>query len=198
MSLSAVVLAAGEGTRMKSERPKPLHRLCGRPMVLHVLYALAELELERAVVVVGHGASRVTKAVGEQPPPGLHLDFVEQRVQRGTGDAVLVGLGAFPDDDVDDGDIVILPGDTPLLRPPTLAALVRTHRRAGAAATVLTARVQDPTGYGRITRDRNERVARIVEEGDATDEERAITEVNTSIYVFRRSVLAPALRRVTT
>lgn len=75
--LSAVVLAAGEGTRMRSERPKPLHRLCGRPMVQHVLYALAELELDRAVVVVGHGASRVTKAVGEQPPPGLRLDFVE-------------------------------------------------------------------------------------------------------------------------
>src|ERR1700683_3139605 len=98
VALSAVVLAAGEGTRMHSERPKPLHRLCGRPMVLHVLYALAELHLERAVVVVGHGGAWVTKAVGEQAPPGLHVDFVEQRVQRGTGDAVLVALTAFPDD----------------------------------------------------------------------------------------------------
>src|SRR5580698_10339866 len=138
--LHAIVLAAGEGTRMRSERPKPLHRLCGRPMVLHVLYALAELPLERAVVVVGHGAARVTKTVGEQAPPGMHLDFVEQRVQRGTGDAVLVALTAFPDDDVDDGDIVILPGDAPLLRPATLATLVRAHRRADAAATLLTAR----------------------------------------------------------
>src|SRR5579875_3129632 len=195
--LSAVVLAAGEGTRMKSERPKPLHRLCGRPMVLHVLYALAELDLERAVVVVGHGASRVAKAVGEQPPPGLHLDFVEQRVQRGTGDAVMVALTAFPDDDADDVDILVLPGDPPLLRPPTLAALVRAHRRAEAAATVLTARVEDPTGYGRVARDRSGRVARIVEQSDATEEELAIDEVNTSIYVFRRSVLAPALRRLT-
>jgi bifunctional UDP-N-acetylglucosamine pyrophosphorylase/glucosamine-1-phosphate N-acetyltransferase len=195
--LSAVVLAAGEGTRMRSERPKPLHRLCGRPMVLHVLHALAELDLHRAVVVVGHGASRVVKAVGEQPPPGLHIDFVEQKVQRGTGDAVLVALSVFPDDDVDDGDIIVLPGDTPLLRPPTLAGLVRTHRRAEAAATVLTARVEDPTGYGRVTRDRNDRVARIVEQGDATEEELAVDEVNTSIYVFRRSVLAPALRRLT-
>ena len=195
--LSAVVLAAGEGTRMKSERPKPLHRLCGRPMVLHVLHALAELDLERAVVVVGHGASRVTKAVGEQPPPGLHLDFVEQRVQRGTGDAVSVALTAFPDEDTDDDDIIVLPGDTPLLRPPTLAALVRTHRRAAAAATVLTAHVADPAGYGRVARDRNGMVSRIVEHADATEEELAIDEVNTSIYVFRRSVLAPALRRLT-
>jgi bifunctional UDP-N-acetylglucosamine pyrophosphorylase / glucosamine-1-phosphate N-acetyltransferase len=166
-------------------------------MVLHVLHALAELDLERAVVVVGHGAARVTKAVGQQPPPGLHLDFVEQRVQRGTGDAVLVALTAFPDDDADDVDIVVLPGDTPLLRPPTLAALVRTHRRAEAAATVLTASLDNPTGYGRVVRDRNDMVARIVEQADATDEERAVDEVNTSIYVFRRSVLAPALRRLT-
>jgi bifunctional UDP-N-acetylglucosamine pyrophosphorylase/glucosamine-1-phosphate N-acetyltransferase len=195
--LSAVVLAAGEGTRMRSERPKPLHRLCGRPMVLHVLHALAELEIDRAVVVVGHGASRVTKAVGEQPPPGLHIDFVEQRVQRGTGDAVSVALTAFPDDEADDADIIVLPGDTPLLRPPTLAALVRTHRRAEAAATVLTARVAEPAGYGRVARDRNGQVARIVEQSDATEEELAIDEVNTSIYVFRRSVLAPSLRRLT-
>ena len=195
--LSAVVLAAGEGTRMRSERPKPLHRLCGRPMVLHVLHALAELEPDRAVVVVGHGAARVTKAVGEQPPPGLHIDFVEQRVQRGTGDAVSVALTAFPDDDAEDSDIVVLPGDTPLLRPPTLARLVRTHRAAQAAATVLTAELAHPDGYGRVTRDRNGRVARIVEHADATDEERAISEVNTSIYVFRRSVLAPSLRRLT-
>jgi len=195
--LSAVVLAAGEGTRMRSERPKPLHRLCGRAMVLHVLHALAELELDRAVLVVGHGSTRVTKAVEEEAPPGLQLDFVDQSVQRGTGDAVLVGLMALPDDDLDDsGDVVVLPGDTPLLRPPTLAALVRAHRRAGAAATVLTARVSDPTGYGRIIRAKDGGVRRIVEQSDASEEERGLGEVNTSIYVFRRSVLAPALRRL--
>lgn len=165
-------------------------------MVLHVLHALAELHLDRAVVVVGHGAEQVTKAVGEQPPPGLHLDFVEQRVQRGTGDAVSAALTAFPDDDFEDGDIIVLPGDTPLLRPPTLAALVRTHRGADAAATVLTAKVADPTGYGRVVRSKDGRVARIVEQGDATDDELAVDEINTSIYVFRRSVVAPALRRL--
>ncbi|MDQ2724095.1 MAG: NTP transferase domain-containing protein [Actinomycetota bacterium] len=193
-----MVLAAGEGTRMRSERPKPLHRLCGRSMVLHVLHAVAAINPERAVVVVGHGADRVIKAVGEQPPADLPIDFVEQRVQRGTGDAVLVALTAFPDDEgIDDGgDIIVLPGDTPLLRAPTLAALVRAHRGAGAAATVLTARITDPTGYGRIVRGRDGRVARIVEQADATEEEVAVDEINTSIYVFRRSVLAPALRRL--
>jgi bifunctional UDP-N-acetylglucosamine pyrophosphorylase / glucosamine-1-phosphate N-acetyltransferase len=166
-------------------------------MVLHVLDALAELDVSRAVVVVGHGAERVTKALLEQAPPGLTIEFVEQHVQRGTGDATSVALTVFPDDDTDDaGDVVVLPGDTPLLRPPTLAALVRAHRRADAAATVLTARLPDPTGYGRIVRTRDDRVARIVEQADATEEELQIAEINTGIYVFRRSVLAPALRRL--
>ncbi len=181
---------------MRSERPKPLHRLCGRPMVLHVLDAAAQLDLARAVVVVGHGGPRVSKAVNEQPPSDLHIDFVEQSVQRGTGDAVSVALTAFPDDDLDDGDVLVLPGDTPLLRAPTLAALVRAHREADAAATVLTATLDDPTGYGRVVRDKQGYVARIVEQADATPEELAVDEVNTSIYVFRRSVLAPALRRL--
>jgi bifunctional UDP-N-acetylglucosamine pyrophosphorylase/glucosamine-1-phosphate N-acetyltransferase len=194
--LSAVVLAAGEGTRMQSSRPKPVHLLCGRPMVLHVVDALGELDVDRAVVVVGHGAERVTKAMLEQAPARLKIDFVEQRVQRGTGDAVSVALTAFPDDDLEDGEMVVLPGDTPLLRPSTLAALVRLHRESEAAAALLTTRLPDPTGYGRVVRDKNDRVARIVEEADASPEERRIDEVNTSIYCFRRSVLAPALRRL--
>ncbi|HVM01791.1 MAG TPA: sugar phosphate nucleotidyltransferase [Acidimicrobiales bacterium] len=194
--LSAVVLAAGEGTRMKSARPKPVHLLCGRPMVLHVIDALGGLDVARAVVVVGHGAERVTKALLEQAPARLRIDFVEQRVQRGTGDAVSVALTAFPDDDVDDGEIVVLPGDTPLLRDSTLAELVARHREKSAAATVLTTRMADPSGYGRVVRNKSDRVARIVEEADATADERAIDEVNTSIYCFRRSVLAPALRRL--
>src|SRR5215472_11627020 len=96
-SLAAVVLAAGEGTRMRSSRPKPLHLLCGRPMVLHVLDALAELPIDRVVVVVGHGADRVIKQVQQAAPPGLTVEFIEQHVQRGTGDAVSVALTAFPD-----------------------------------------------------------------------------------------------------
>jgi bifunctional UDP-N-acetylglucosamine pyrophosphorylase/glucosamine-1-phosphate N-acetyltransferase len=195
--LSAVLLAAGEGTRMRSTRPKPLHLLCGRAMLLYVLDALGECDTRRAVIVVGHGAERVTKKLQEEAPD-LVLDFVEQHVQRGTGDAVSVGLTVFPHDDLDedDEDVLVLPGDTPLLRAETVAALVATHRQSEAACTVLTARVDDPTGYGRVVRGKDGRVRRIVEQGDATDDELEIDEVNTSIYCFRRSVLAPALRRL--
>ncbi len=196
-SLSAVVMAAGEGTRMHSARPKPLHRLCGRPMVLHVLDALAELQVDRVVVVVGHRAEWVTKTLMEHAPVNMAIEFVEQVEQRGTGDAMSVALTGLPDDlGDDDGDVVVLPGDTPLLRPATLASLVRHHRASDAAATLLTAVLDEPTGYGRVVRGRDEVVARVVEQADATQEELAVDEVNTSIYCFRRSVLAPALRRV--
>jgi len=183
---------------MHSSRPKPLHLLCGRPLVVYVLDALAELAVDRVVVVVGHGAERVAKQVQAQAKPHMAIDFVEQRVQRGTGDAVSVALTGFApdDDDGEDGDIIVLPGDTPLLRPPTLAALVRLHRQTGAAASVLTGVLDDPTGYGRIVRGKDDRVLRIVEHADADDEERLIREINTSIYCFRQGVLAPALRRL--
>ena len=195
--LSAVVLAAGEGTRMRSARPKPLHRLCGRPMVLHVLDALAELAVQRVVVVVGHRAEWVTKTLVEHAPAGMSIEFVEQVEQRGTGDAMSVALTGLPDDVGDDnGDVVVLPGDTPLLRPSTLAELVRRHRASEAAATLLTAELYDPTGYGRVVRGRDDSVARVVEHADATDDELDVHEVNTSIYCFRRSVLAPSLRRL--
>ena len=195
--LSAVVMAAGHGTRMRSARPKPLHRLCGRPMILHVLDALAELPVTRVVVVVGHRAEWVTKTLVEHAPPGMAIEFVEQEEQRGTGDAMSVALTGLPDEeDGDDGDVVVLPGDTPLLRPGTLARLVRAHRATDDAATLLTAVLDDPTGYGRVVRGRDDAVARVVEDGDATDEERQVAEVNTSMYCFKRSVLAPALRRL--
>jgi bifunctional UDP-N-acetylglucosamine pyrophosphorylase/glucosamine-1-phosphate N-acetyltransferase len=196
-SISAVVMAAGVGTRMRSARPKPLHRLCGRPMVLHVLDALAELSVHRVVVVVGHRAEWVTKTLIEHAPAGMAIEFVEQPEPRGTGDAMSVALTGVPDDDAgDDGDVVVLPGDTPLLRPATLAALVQCHRATDAAATLLTARLDDPTGYGRVVRGRDDLVARVVEDVDAAGEELDVTEVNTSIYCFRRSVLAPSLRRL--
>ncbi|HEY8523548.1 MAG TPA: NTP transferase domain-containing protein [Acidimicrobiales bacterium] len=195
--LSAIVLAAGQGTRMRSERPKPLHMLCGRPLVRYVLDALEDCHPDRAVVVVGFGADTVIKKLQDDPGP-IPLEFVEQRVQRGTGDAVAVGLTGLPEDlDVDDGDVLVLPGDTPLLRPETLASLVLEHRLSGAACTVLTARPDDPTGYGRVVRDKEGRVRRIVEHRDANEAERAIDEVNTGIYVFRRGLLPPALRRLT-
>ena len=197
--LSAIVLAAGEGTRMRSSRPKPLHLLCGKAMLRYVLGSLVDCSVGRVVVVVGHGAERVTKKL-QSEEPDLMLEFVEQHVQRGTGDAASVGLTGFTDDaadeDDDEGQVIVLPGDTPLLRPATVAQLVEMHREAGAACTVLTARVDDPTGYGRVIRGRDGRVARIVEHADATAEELEIDEINTSIYCFRRNVLAPALRRL--
>lgn len=199
--LSAVVLAAGQGTRMRSALPKPLHKLVGRPLVHHVLGSLTGCDISRVVVVVGHGAEAVTKRL-QEIPGSLPLELVEQHHQRGTGDAVAVGLTGLPDEDLDpadveDGDVIVLPGDTPLLRPATVARLVAEHRSSGAACTVLTARFADPHGYGRVERDREGRVRRIVEQGDATGAQLAIDEVNTGVYVFRRGLLAPALRRLT-
>ena len=183
---------------MRSARPKPLHLLCGRAMVLYVLDALADCRLDRAVLVVGHGAERITKRLQEDGPD-LIVDFVEQPVQRGTGDATSVGLTAFPDHldaDLDGGDVLVMPGDTPLVRPATLVELVRAHQSSEAACTILTARFSDPTGYGRVVRGPDGDVVRIVEEADATPAEREIDEVNTAIYCFRRGLLAPALRRL--
>lgn len=194
--LSAIVLAAGHGTRMHSTRPKPLHMLCGKPMVIYVLDALAAADLDHLVVVVGHGAERVTKKLHEHAPE-LALDFVEQRLQRGTGDAAAVGLTGLADEDLNDGDVLVLPGDTPLLRGETIAELVRTHRSSRAACTILTAQLADPKGYGRILRGGDDGVAGIVEETDATAEQRRIDEINTGIYCFRSGLLSPALRRIT-
>ncbi|HEV2071123.1 MAG TPA: NTP transferase domain-containing protein [Acidimicrobiales bacterium] len=197
-------MAAGEGTRMHSSRPKPLHPLCGRPMLLHILDALAGLAPHRTVVVVGHGGDQVTKALVDEGPAALTV--AEQPVRRGTGDAVMAALTAFGDDDLafgdaeggdDGGDVVVVPGDAPLLRPATLAELVAVHRRSGAAATLLSTRPLDPHGYGRVVRGGDGDVRRIVEELDASPEEVAIDEVATSVYCFRRSLLTPALRRIT-
>jgi len=182
---------------MRSARPKPLHRLCGRPMILHVLDALAELPVQKVVVVVGHRGDWVTKTLVDHAPRALAIEFVEQPSQLGTGDALAVGLTALPDgfDDAD-GDVVVLPGDTPLVRPPTLAALVRHHRAAEAAATLLTAVLPDPTGYDRVVRGKDDAVVRVVEDADVEGDDAAVDEVATTIQCFRHAVLAPALRRL--
>jgi bifunctional UDP-N-acetylglucosamine pyrophosphorylase / glucosamine-1-phosphate N-acetyltransferase len=193
--LSAVVLAAGAGTRMRSRVPKVLHPLCGRPMLLHVLDTLVALPLERIVVVVGHQSESVTKTLHDQLATDIRIEFVEQRVQRGTGDATSVALTAFSESG-DDDDVIVCSADIPLLRAETLASLATEHRLADAAATLLTAVLDDPSGYGRIVRDARGNVERIVEQTDASSAELEITEVNPSIYCFRRTFLAPALRRV--
>jgi bifunctional UDP-N-acetylglucosamine pyrophosphorylase/glucosamine-1-phosphate N-acetyltransferase len=195
--LWAVVLAAGEGTRMKSEVPKPLTMLCGKPMVLWILDALAELTIDKIVIVVGHKAEQVTSTISQQNKHDLKLDFVDQIQQRGTGDAVAVSLTALPDLlEQEEGDILVLPSDAPLITANTLKGLLDYHKQSQNAATILSTVSPDPTGYGRIIRGKNSKVLRIVEESDATHAEKEIKEICTSIYVFKHSVLGPALRRL--
>jgi bifunctional UDP-N-acetylglucosamine pyrophosphorylase/glucosamine-1-phosphate N-acetyltransferase len=170
-------------------------------MVLHVIHALADLKLARTVVVVGHASQRVMDTVRKQAPEWAHISFVEQKIQRGTGDATIIGLGAINAghsiSEIDDtSTIVVMPGDTPLLRKSTMCSLVTEHELSGNAATLLTAFVDDPTGYGRIVRTKDDHITKVVEERDASPEIRLINEVNTSIYVFRRDLLGPALRRI--
>jgi bifunctional UDP-N-acetylglucosamine pyrophosphorylase/glucosamine-1-phosphate N-acetyltransferase len=191
----AIVLAAGEGTRMHSSRPKPLHRLCGRPMVRYVLDALVEVAPVVTVVVVGHEATWVEKDVSEHAGPSRLL-FAHQGQLWGTGHAVGVALAALGDRATGDGDVLIVPGDAPLVRAATVRDLVSRHRDAHAALTVLSARVADPSGYGRVVRDRDGAPVRIVEERDANVDELAIDEVNTSMMVVSADLLGPALRRV--
>ena len=129
---------------MRSNRPKPLHLICGRPMVMHVIHALEDVAPDRTVVVVGHGAERVTKKVQEQAPLWANVTFVEQTVQRGTGDAAMVGLDGLPGDDLDDtSTILVLPGDTPLLQPGSLDLLVADHVANQYAAMLLEKTVVD-------------------------------------------------------
>ena len=178
--LTIVILAAGEGKRMRSRQPKVLHRLCGRPLIGYALRT-ARVLADRIVLVVGPDADGVRAAAGE----GVRV--VEQRERLGTGHAVLQAREACGA-----GTILVLPGDSPLLSSETLTALVAQHRAAGAAATVLTAVVDRPQGYGRILR-QGGRVTRIVEERDATDDQKKITEINTSVYGFDARRLWKAL-----
>ena len=203
MGAVAIILAAGHGTRMKSARPKPLHVICGRPMVLHVIHALETVDVSSTMVVIGHGAERVADEVRLGAPEWANIAFAEQAQQRGTGDATAVGLHALnalagvEHGDLDDeSTVIVMPGDTPLLRAETLATLVRTHEQSSNAATLLVAEIDEPYGYGRVVRAKDGHVLRVVEERDATPAERAVREVNTSIYAFKRGLLGPALRRI--
>ncbi len=184
---------------MRSSRPKPLHLICGRAMVVHVIHALEKLQPDRTAIVVGHQAEAVTKKVTERAPAWANVAFVEQLVQNGTGDAAAIGMTAFDGDDYDDeSTIVILPGDTPLLKADTLDELVATHVANQNACTLLTSLLDDPTGYGRIVRKKDGQVQRIVEQRDASPDELDIKEWNTGIMCFRRDLLGPALRNLTT
>ncbi|GAA4695307.1 bifunctional UDP-N-acetylglucosamine diphosphorylase/glucosamine-1-phosphate N-acetyltransferase GlmU [Phytohabitans rumicis] len=191
-SRTVIVLAAGEGKRMKSALPKVLHPLLGRTLVGHVLAAAGELAAERTLVVVGHGADQVSTHLAEIAPGAQP---VLQAVQNGTGHAVRIAIEAAGDVR---GSVVVLNGDVPLLRPETVAALVDAHEAGGMAATVLAAEVADPTGLGRIVRDASGGLERIVEERDATAEQRAIREINAGIYAFDAVLLRAALSKLST
>ncbi|MBK9120267.1 MAG: NTP transferase domain-containing protein [Phycisphaerales bacterium] len=183
--IGAVVLAAGKGTRLKSELPKVLHEVCGRPMLAFVLDACRAAGVEEAVAVVGHGQELVRAAFAHDA--GLH--WVEQSPQRGTGHAVMVcreEMARFE-------HVLVLCGDGPLIRSATLSELLERHLAEGNAATLATAVLDDPAGYGRIWRDGEGRFLGIVEQLDCTPEQRAIREVNPSYYCFRVADLLIAL-----
>ena len=197
MDISAIILAAGVGTRMRSRTPKPLHPICGRPMLLHVVHALESVRPRSTVVVVGHGGDLVSEETERLAPVWAGVRFAEQVQQNGTGDATAVGMTRLDGDDYDDDSVVlVLPGDTPLLRSETLAELVRSHDENRNAATILTSTLDDPSGYGRVVRAGDGRVLRVVEQRDASPEELDIKEWNTGVYAFRRDLLGPALRNL--
>ena len=190
MTTAAVVLAAGKGTRFKSDLPKVLHTAAGRTMLRWVLEALRPLDLDRVVVVVGHQADTVA---AEAEAAGLGgLRTVVQSPQNGTGHAVRIALESGALDGMD--DVVVLPGDGPLLTTEVLADLLERH---GGGVTMLTAELDNPTGYGRVLRDGDGAVIGVVEHRDASQEQRRIREVNTSIYAFAREPLAQALTALT-
>ncbi|MGH2400655.1 MAG: NTP transferase domain-containing protein, partial [bacterium] len=184
----AVVLAAGQGKRMHSDLPKVLHLLCGQPLLTYVLDALAAAGIARPLVVVGHGAE------GVRTTAGGGVEFIEQREQLGTGHAV---IQALPRLEGGSGPVLVLYGDTPLLQPEAIHALLDLHRSSGAAATMLTAALDDPSGYGRIIRGSSGAVARIVEEADATPDEARLREINAGTYVFEPRALAAGLEALT-
>jgi bifunctional UDP-N-acetylglucosamine pyrophosphorylase/glucosamine-1-phosphate N-acetyltransferase len=186
--IGVIVLAAGQGTRMKSDVPKVLHRLGGTPLFLHALRVAQQLEPARIAVIVGHGAAAVQQAYS-----GDELCWVIQEKQLGTAHAVLCAEPTFHGFT---GDILILSGDVPLIRENTLKRLVDHHRGQEAAVTLLTAKLEDPKGYGRIVRNNRQQISRIVEEKDASDLQKQIREVNAGIYVVAAPFLFPALSRV--
>jgi bifunctional UDP-N-acetylglucosamine pyrophosphorylase/glucosamine-1-phosphate N-acetyltransferase len=183
-----VVLAAGKGTRMKSAVPKVLHQAAGLPLIEHVLRTADSLAPASIVLIVGHQADEVEASLKGRPA----LRFARQEPQLGTGHALLQAEAALAGAS---GSVVLLSGDVPLLRPETLQTLVRKHEETRAAATVLTAVVGDPSGYGRIVRDEG-RISAIVEHKDATAEQRAIREINSGIYAFDIAPLFGALREI--
>jgi bifunctional UDP-N-acetylglucosamine pyrophosphorylase/glucosamine-1-phosphate N-acetyltransferase len=191
-NVEVLVLAAGLGTRMKSSTAKVLHKLDGRPLVAHVCRTAAQLDPRAITVVVGHQADEVRKAVaaemGEQ-----RASFALQENQKGTGDAVLAAGPSLADRDA---TVLILSGDVPLIKPETLRSLIEKHHADDAVCTILTVRLENPFGYGRVVRDDEGEFVKIVEQKDASDEERQLREINSGIYCFAAGKLFDALKKI--
>ncbi|MBC2376375.1 bifunctional UDP-N-acetylglucosamine diphosphorylase/glucosamine-1-phosphate N-acetyltransferase GlmU [Listeria welshimeri] len=183
----AVVLAAGQGTRMKSKLYKVLHPVCGKPMVEHVVDQISTLDVDKVVTIVGHGAEKVQEHLAGKS------EFVKQEEQLGTAHAV---LQAKPELAGKDGVTLVVCGDTPLIEASTMEALLKYHHEKRAKATILTTIIEDPTGYGRIIRDDLGIVEKIVEHKDATEKEQRISEINTGTYCFDNKALFEALENV--
>ncbi|MEK4712649.1 MULTISPECIES: bifunctional UDP-N-acetylglucosamine diphosphorylase/glucosamine-1-phosphate N-acetyltransferase GlmU [unclassified Sporosarcina] len=183
----AVVLAAGQGTRMKSDLYKVLHPVCGKPMVEHVIDHIRGLGIGRIVTIVGHGAETVEETLGEKS------EYALQQEQLGTAHAVQQAERLIGDLD---GTTIVVCGDTPLIRSETMEELIAHHKATGAKATILTANADDPTGYGRIIRGESGQVLRNVEQKDATPEEQKVTEINTGTYCFDNRTLFETLKKV--
>lgn len=189
---TVIILAAGEGTRMRTRIPKVLHEVCGRSMLGHVIAAVRELAPDRLIVVTGHARGQVSSHLAAHAP---EAEIVVQDRQGGTGHAVRTVTEAVG---LIHGTVVVTYADTPLLRGQTLRELVTAHEEQEAAVTALTARVPDPTGYGRIIRDAAGGFARIVEHADATPQQRAVDEINSGMYAFDGELLADAIKRLPT
>ncbi|GAA1459115.1 bifunctional UDP-N-acetylglucosamine diphosphorylase/glucosamine-1-phosphate N-acetyltransferase GlmU [Nocardiopsis exhalans] len=193
---AAIILAAGEGTRMKSKLPKVLHELNGRSMLGHVLYASRELDPQNTVVVVGHARDQVRSHLEDVAPEAV---TAVQEEQNGTGHAVRMAVEDLAAKGIElSGTVVLTCGDTPLLRGTTLAALVAAHEKEGNAVTVLSARVPDPHGYGRIVRDAHGSFTEIVEHADATPEQHRVDEINSGMYAFDGALLSQVVQRLST
>jgi bifunctional UDP-N-acetylglucosamine pyrophosphorylase / glucosamine-1-phosphate N-acetyltransferase len=187
---AVIVLAAGQGRRMKSATPKVLHTMCGRSLLGHVLAAIEPLQPERLLIVLGHERPMVEKFLAEAAP---HAEVVVQDEQLGTGHAARLALEAAPELS---GTVLVMHGDTPLFRTETLTAVLDRHAQSGTAATMLTAVVPDPFNYGRVTRDGDGHVTGIVEERDADDRVRQISEICTGVYAYDARTLRDALERI--
>ena len=190
--LESIILAAGKGTRMNSDLPKVLHPVADRPMVQWVVDACEGAGAQRNIVVVGHHAEWVQKELADR----RNCVFVEQKQQLGTGHAVMQAAPFYQGPEAGAIDVLVLCGDGPLIQTKTIIRLVEMHRRSGAAATLATAVLEDPSGYGRILRNQQRRFVRIVEDKDATPEEKAIKEVNPSYYCFKAVDLLDGLSRI--